>query len=186
MGRPKLFTRDEVLDKAIPVFWKHGLAETTVQDLESATGVNKSGLYAEFDDKEDLFVASLRRYFELWEQRSPLMNKPLGWGNIEKFLKLSCGIWDWGQKGCFAVNSMREFTDLPPQARELIAGAAAHITRHVLKNVAAARGKKADNEALADLIVTFYRGINVEQNLNPSKEQTAGKIARFMRLIRTM
>src|ERR1700683_2952798 len=28
MGRRKLFTREDVLDKAIPVFWKHGLAET--------------------------------------------------------------------------------------------------------------------------------------------------------------
>src|ERR1700722_13886914 len=36
MGRRKLFTREDVLDKAIPVFWKHGLAETSVQDLEQA------------------------------------------------------------------------------------------------------------------------------------------------------
>ena len=64
MGRRKLFTREDVLDKAIPVFWKHGLAETSVQDLEQATGVRKSGLYTEFKDKEDLFVESLRRYFD--------------------------------------------------------------------------------------------------------------------------
>src|SRR5450755_2321775 len=63
MGRRKLFTREDVLNKMIPVFWKHGLAETSVQDLEQATGVRKSGLYAEFKDKEDLFVASMRQYF---------------------------------------------------------------------------------------------------------------------------
>src|SRR5277367_5711371 len=56
MGRRKLFTRENVLNKTIPVFWKHGLAETSVQDLEQATGVRKSGLYAEFKAKEDLFV----------------------------------------------------------------------------------------------------------------------------------
>src|SRR6266436_9724149 len=50
MGRRKLFTREDVLNKTIPVFWKHGLAETSVQDLERATGVRKSGLYAEFQD----------------------------------------------------------------------------------------------------------------------------------------
>src|ERR1700730_11001302 len=48
MGRRKLFTREDVLDKTIPVFWKHVLAETSVQDLEHATGVRKSGLYTEF------------------------------------------------------------------------------------------------------------------------------------------
>ena len=48
----------------MPVFWKHGFADTSVQELERATGVNKSGLYKEFRDKEDLFVACLRHYLE--------------------------------------------------------------------------------------------------------------------------
>jgi hypothetical protein len=46
MGRPKNFRREEVLEKAIPVFWKRGFSDTSVQDLERATGVNKSGLYS--------------------------------------------------------------------------------------------------------------------------------------------
>jgi AcrR family transcriptional regulator len=62
LGRPKQFNREGVLDRAIPVFWKHGFANTTVQHLEQATGVNKSGLYSEFKDKEDLFLAGLERY----------------------------------------------------------------------------------------------------------------------------
>jgi AcrR family transcriptional regulator len=53
MGRPKKFNREGVLDRAIPVFWKHGFADTTVQHLEQATGVNKSGLYTEFKDKAE-------------------------------------------------------------------------------------------------------------------------------------
>ena len=57
MGRRKLFTREDVLNKTIPVFWKHGLAETSVQDLEQATGVRKSGLYAEFKDKRGLYLS---------------------------------------------------------------------------------------------------------------------------------
>src|ERR1700726_1565889 len=79
MGRRKLFTREDVLNKAIPVFWKHGLAETSVQDLEQATRVRKSGLYAEFKDKEDLFVASIRQYFDMLTARGALANLPLGW-----------------------------------------------------------------------------------------------------------
>ena len=34
MGRPKNFSREEVLEKAIPVFWKKGFADTSLQDLE--------------------------------------------------------------------------------------------------------------------------------------------------------
>src|SRR5258705_13488165 len=118
MGRRKLFTREDVLDKAIPVFWKHGLAETSVQDLEEATGVRKSGLNTEFQDKEDLFVESLRRYFDVLMARGHLMKHTLGWTNRERFLTVCYG--SWGQKGCFSGNSMRDFGDLPPKAREII------------------------------------------------------------------
>src|ERR1700745_1825953 len=76
MGRPKNFRREEVLKKAIPVFWKRGFSDTSVQDLERATGVNKSGLYSEFRDKEDLFVESLRYYLATQEKRGLLTEEP--------------------------------------------------------------------------------------------------------------
>jgi AcrR family transcriptional regulator len=187
MGRPKQFNREDVLDKTIALFWKHGLAETTVQDLERATRVNKSGLYAEFKNKEDLFIESLRRYFETLQARGTLTKKPLGWRNIENFLKLSDGSWGyWGQKGCFSVNSMREFSDLPREARQLMIASVMRIRQQLMRNLSASRQKRRDNEFLADLIITFFSGINIEQNFNPTKKQIAVKIAYFMRLIRAM
>ena len=56
------FTRDEVLRKALPVFWKQGFARASLPDPEHATGVNKSGLYAEFQSKEKLYLECLRYY----------------------------------------------------------------------------------------------------------------------------
>ena len=73
MGRPKNFRREEVLEKAMPVFWKHGFAETSLQDLERVTGVNKSGLYTEFRDKEDLFVAKDREFPHGVDGKAPLL-----------------------------------------------------------------------------------------------------------------
>src|SRR5437899_10866900 len=84
MGRPKQFNREGVLDRAIPVFWKQGFANTTVQDLEQATGVNKSGLYTEFKDKEDLFLASLEHYAQT-RGAEILAAQPLGWGTKSRF-----------------------------------------------------------------------------------------------------
>jgi AcrR family transcriptional regulator len=72
MGRQKNFTREAVLEKALPVFWRVGFAEASLHELEQATGVNKSGLYAEFKDKEDLFVQSLRYYLESLEKQGLL------------------------------------------------------------------------------------------------------------------
>ena len=182
MGRRKKFNRDDVLNKTIPVFWKHGLAETTVQDLEKATLVNKSGLYAEFQDKDDLFIESLRRYFEELQLSGTLTAKPLGWENIEKFLKVAHG--NWGQKGCFSVNSMREFSDLPSEARVLMLGSLTLLKRQMVKNLAATAQQRGDNDALADLILTFFCGVCILQNLGPSAEEIDNKISQFMRLVR--
>lgn len=185
MGRPKKFSRNDVLNRTVPVFWKHGLAETTVQDLEKATRVNKSGLYAEFQDKEDLFIESLRRYFEELQQTGTLTAKPLGWGNIEKFLKVAHGNWGcWRQKGCFSVNSMREFSDLPPEARELMMGSLTLLKKQMVKNLAATGQPRRDNDALADLILTFFCGVCILQNLGPSVQEVDGKISQFLRLLR--
>ena len=100
MGRPKNFSREEVLEKAMPVFWTHGFADTTLQDLEQATGVNKSGLYTEFRDKDDLFVACLRHYLESQGKRGLLTKEPLGWRNVETFLKYG-PLNKKEQQGCF-------------------------------------------------------------------------------------
>jgi AcrR family transcriptional regulator len=114
MGRPKKFNREGVLEKALPVFWRRGFADASFHQLEMAIGVNKSGLYSEFKDKEDLFMQILQYYLESLEKRGLLTAELLGWNNIERFLKMRlCGME--GQKGCFAVSSIREFTILLPQ-----------------------------------------------------------------------
>src|ERR1700755_3408890 len=111
MGRPKNFSREEVLEKAMPVFWTRGFSDTSLQDLERATGVNKSGLYTEFRDKEDLFVACLRHYLESQEKRGLLTREPLGWNNVESFLR-NGPLHKGEQQGCFSVKSLSESASL--------------------------------------------------------------------------
>ena len=80
MGRPKNFNREDVLKKAMPVFWRRGFADASLHELELATGVNKSGLYSEFEDKEDLFVQGLQYYLESLEKQRTADNGALGLG----------------------------------------------------------------------------------------------------------
>src|ERR1700721_1483620 len=119
MARPRNFSREGVLERALPVFWKHGFADASLQELEKATGVNKSGLYAEFAGKEELFLESLRFYLARLPALGFLRAEPLGWDNVERCLKLGPRN-DEGQKGCFAISSIRELAILPPSASELL------------------------------------------------------------------
>ena len=183
MGRPKKFIREGVLDRAIPVFWKHGFANTTVQHLEQATGVNKSGLYSEFKDKEDLFLASLERYVQT-RGAEILTAQPLGWGNIERFLRLGFGCDD-DQRGCFAVNSMRELASLPAEAQELISSAQQKLTRLLIKNIEA-EAPQLDLGIIADVVLTFFDGFCIVQNLKGGKASSERKIRNLMQLVRNL
>jgi AcrR family transcriptional regulator len=184
MGRPKNFSREEVLEKAMPVFWTHGFSGTSVQDLERATGVNKSGLYTEFRDKEDLFVACLRHYLESQEKRGLLTREPLGWNNVETFLKN--GPLNKGkQKGCFSVNSMREFAILPDEAYGAVTENRALLQRLLTINIEAEAPKMAPY-AIAEMVMSFFSGLCIERNLKSGKASSTRKIDNFMTALRSL
>ncbi len=184
MGRPKNFSREGVLEKALPVFWKRGFADASLHELEVATGVNKSGLYSEFEDKEDLFVQSLRYYLENVEKRGLLTTEPLGWNNIERFLKMGpCSME--GQKGCFSVSSMREFPILPPEAAAIITRSRSKLKQLIAKNIQVER-PMMNADSLAELVLTFFTGLSMEHNLSSSRPSIVRKIDDLMNIIRTL
>lgn len=184
MGRPKKYNREAVLHEAMRVFWRRGFADTALQDLEKATGVNKSGLYAEFKDKDDIFIASLKYYYDNRGSGELLTREPLGWHNIESFLRLVAEDWS-GKRGCFSSNSMRELEILPTQACEMIESRRVQLRKVFERNIAAEQTLTPPKE-LAEITATFYLGLNLEQNLNTSKASTLKKIDSFMRLVRSM
>ena len=184
MGRPKNFSREVVLEKAMPVFWKHGFADTSLQDLERATGVNKSGLYTEFRDKEDLFVACLRHYLEAQEKRGLLTKAPLGWNNVEAFLKHG-PLNKAEQKGCFSVNSMREFAILPHQAHAVVAENRARLQQLLARNIEAEK-PRMDPNAIADMVLSFFSGVCIERNVESGKGASTRKAENFMKVLRSL
>jgi AcrR family transcriptional regulator len=184
MGRPKKFNRKGVLEKALPVFWRRGFADASLHELEVATGVNKSGLYSEFQDKEDLFMQSLQYYLESLEKKRLLTDEPLGWNNIERFLKLGPSSTE-GQKGCFAVSSMREFAILPPGAVSIITRSRSKLKQLIAKNIAAER-PKMNADSVAELILTFFTGLSMEHNLSSSRASIARKIEDLMNIVQTL
>lgn len=184
MGRPKSFSREQVLERAMPVFWKHGFADTSLQDLERATGVNKSGIYTEFRNKEDLFLACLRYYLESQGKRGLLIREPLGWNNVENFLKN--GPLNKGeQQGCFSVNSMREFAILPDEAYGAVSESRALLQRLLAMNIEAEKPKMAPS-AIAEIVLSFFSGLCIERNLKSGKTSSTRKIENFLMALRSL
>jgi AcrR family transcriptional regulator len=58
------FDRNEVIDKSIQLFWKHGFSGSSIQQVVDATGLKPGSIYFSFGNKETLFREVLERYAE--------------------------------------------------------------------------------------------------------------------------
>lgn len=57
------FDREEVIKKALKLFWTHGYSATSMQQLIKATGLKPGSIYLAFGNKEGLFKEALELYF---------------------------------------------------------------------------------------------------------------------------
>jgi len=112
MARIREFDPDIALDKAMKVFWQKGYANTSIEDLVSATGVNRYGLYDEFENKHGLFLAALEHYqntiigmlFGMVERPDASLTDIRAY--FAKLLELSSS--NMGKLGCLMMNSASE------------------------------------------------------------------------------
>jgi len=112
MARQKEFDRDEVLHRAMEVFWMRGYEGTSIQDLVKYMGINRQSIYDTFGDKHTLFLQSLDRYREIQSRKVfDVLESP---GPVKKNLRqlfeevVARALSAEGRRGCFVGNSMCE------------------------------------------------------------------------------
>lgn len=64
MARAANYDRDAALEAAMTLFWRKGYHATSLKDLEAALTMKPGSIYAAFDSKENLYLLTLKRYFE--------------------------------------------------------------------------------------------------------------------------
>ena len=69
MAGKKQFDVDTVLDAAMVQFWRAGYADTSLDDLSRATGLNRSSIYSSLGDKDSLYLRCLDRYVTRYGER---------------------------------------------------------------------------------------------------------------------
>ncbi|WP_214073588.1 TetR/AcrR family transcriptional regulator [Mucilaginibacter sp. dw_454] len=109
MARTKDFDEDEVLAKAIQLFWYKGYNGTSMQDLVDGLGISRSSLYDTYTDKHTLYMKALESYRkqgyakiqEIIDDATPAKE------TIRRLLEFTTDemLGDSQQKGCFMVNA---------------------------------------------------------------------------------
>src|ERR1700712_5791995 len=109
MARTKDFDENEVLTKAIQLFWYKGYNATSMQDLVDGLGISRSSLYDTYGDKHTLYIKALESYQgkASAEICAVMNNTELVKTNIRRLLQyITDGLLDDKMhKGCFMVNA---------------------------------------------------------------------------------
>jgi TetR/AcrR family transcriptional repressor of nem operon len=124
MARTKDFDENEVLAKAIQLFWYKGYNGTSMQDLVDGLGISRSSLYDTYTDKHTLFVKSLESYqaSASGKMQEIISNSGSAKDTVKKLLEFVTNelLGDKQQKGCFIVNAEVEVAPHDAEVNNLV------------------------------------------------------------------
>jgi TetR/AcrR family transcriptional repressor of nem operon len=115
LARPREFDYDAVVEKAMHLFWRRGYQNTSIDDIEIATGLTKGSLYKAFDNKRDLFEKCLGHYMVRDSYKAiflRMVDRPLieTYAHILDLLIESANNDAKRPCGCLATNVIRELS----------------------------------------------------------------------------
>ena len=126
MPRQKTYDETEVLNRAMQVFWKKGYTNTSARDLQREMKINLFSIYSTFQNKEQLFLESLKAYKKLNKEKllAPLKNGS-SLSDIKNyfFRFLEFTKEDESYRGCLLINSTQDIgVEMTEEIRNLIQG----------------------------------------------------------------
>jgi AcrR family transcriptional regulator len=118
VARPRGFDERKVIAAAKEVFWRRGYEATGLDDLERATHLSRSSVYAAFGSKRQLFEAALAEYQETFIQG--LLGRVEAPGaaptDAQRFFAEIASMFrsELGDRGCLVVNAIGELVGRDP------------------------------------------------------------------------
>lgn len=127
--------RDELVHKALKVFYRNGFNATGMDTLVKETGISKTSMYKHFRTKEDLILAVLRLRDEnfrnwLYRRMEELAKSPM-----DQLIAMFDALEEWfgepGFKGCMFIKASSEYQDASHPIHKQSADHKRLLERHV-------------------------------------------------------
>ena len=183
MARTKTFDEQEVLQKAMELFWEKGFHATSIQDLVDHLGINRASMYDTFGGKDQLFKQSLQLYLQKTRAGIQELKKILKGKSAKEFLAdyLHQSIAReevMDQKGCFAANTTSELSRENQEVCSVLINNMDESVKffEVVIRIGQERGEINNNKDSHDLarhLFIFVNGLNIVSKLNPKESLSA-------------
>jgi len=169
MARPQKFNEQQVINKAMMVFWEHGYSGASIGQLLDEMAISRGTLYNSVGDKDALFKRCLETYSGLVDQlfSGTLLNgaKPAQ-QRMDSFLQLSFADSDMSKLGCLMVNTLCEddrlVRDVKHLSKAVLTKMEASFERCFL-DVQEAAAMKLSAQTAASIMATQIKGARVRQ-----------------------
>lgn len=180
MARTKNFNQEEVLDKAVQLFWRKGYNATSANDLVKELGLSRSSLYDTYGDKKTLFVNSLNRYRKtvVAEMIKIIDNSTDVKSTLKDIFRLIIeqDIEAKIPKGCFIVNSAIELSSYDHEIAKIVElnqlGIEEALEKAIIKGQK--NGTVSNIQKATDLAKFFYNSIvGIRVSMKYSKFRTS-------------
>lgn len=177
-GRPKSFDREQVLEKALTLFWQRGYGATGLGELTEHMGIGRQSLYNAFGDKHSLYLEALRSYTEQRYKhvRGILEAEGSPMDNLRRFLaELRSEALD-SCCGCMMVNSSTEIGDVDEAAARILESSQARFEQLFSEHLERAKQageltSAASPQTLARFVANTLNGLAVTSRLGMSEKE---------------
>lgn len=170
MARTKAFDKEEVLKKAVELFWQKGFHATSVQDLVNHLGINRASMYDTFGSKEELFYEALQLY--KGEADKLMSSTPATGAEAKAFIRglLQQVVLEHTDqqpnRGCFIANTTAESNTQTTAVQDLLCKNKEQFTERMSRLIGLARrdgyvSSQQTDEALARHLFAFFNGLRV-------------------------
>ncbi|SEM11366.1 transcriptional regulator, TetR family [Roseovarius tolerans] len=174
-----------VLEAAMTAFWAHGYQGTSMADLVSATGVNRSSLYAGFGNKRDLFLRALRHYDDTY--RTGFLEQLLHERSPTDAILAAFDVAAEGNSqmpgGCLMINSAMELAPHDPEVAAMVDASMGKVETFFTECLAQRDTPPIDTIGTAKVLQGLLIGLMVVRRANKDSPSIPAILAQVRSLV---
>jgi len=180
------FDEQEVIAIALDVFWRKGLHDATMQDLATATGVQRGSLYNAYGDKEAIFLRAFDQYAGQFLKTSgnALAQGDAAAPRLQNFFDVIIANMTSGSppRGCLTTRTALDAAISSIAVRQRVQSLLSRLEQLIGKAISSAPNKlpAIDANRLARVVVTFTRGLAVMERAGYDRKQLKEAAATFV------
>lgn len=179
------FDDQEVIAIALEVFWRKGLHDASMQDLATATGVQRGSLYNAYGDKEAIFLRAFDQYAGLFlEAARNALAKGDAAARLQKLFDMIIVNMTSGSppRGCLTTRTALDAAVSSAHVRERVQNLLSRLEHLISEAVSSAAGAptRIDANRLARVVVTFTRGLAVMERAGYGRKHLNEAAATFV------